>query len=129
MPTTDPSPGSSRPAPTRAGSRPAATRAGWPPRSCSAAGPRRRRSMVKAVVLLAVTAAVAAGAAPKPRIVWRPIPFPAARLAETAEYSRRHYGPADWRLRNPHVIVEHYTANTSLTSTWRTFASDAPDAE
>jgi beta-N-acetylhexosaminidase len=27
------------------------------------------------------------------------------------------------------VIVEHYTASTSFLSTWRTFASDAPDPE
>jgi beta-N-acetylhexosaminidase len=27
------------------------------------------------------------------------------------------------------VIVEHYTANTSYSATWNTFASDAPDPE
>ncbi len=66
---------------------------------------------------------------PKPRIVWKPIPFPAARKAETAAYSLRHYGSASWRLRHPHVIVEHFTANDSLSATWNTFASDVPDPE
>ena len=27
------------------------------------------------------------------------------------------------------MIVEHYTASTSFSSAWNTFASDAPDAE
>jgi len=66
---------------------------------------------------------------PKPPIVWKPIPFSAARKAETAQYSLRHYGSASWRLRNPHVIVEHYTANDSFSATWNTFAADVPDPE
>jgi N-acetylmuramoyl-L-alanine amidase len=46
-----------------------------------------------------------------------------------AAYSQRHYGRRTARLRNPHVIVEHYTANNSFTATYNTFASDAPDVE
>ena len=65
----------------------------------------------------------------KPPIVAKPIPFGAARRAETAAYARRHYGIDTWRLTHPHVIVEHYTANESLSATWNTFASDAPDPE
>jgi len=80
-------------------------------------------------VLLAVAATVAVGLPPKPAIVQKPIPFGAARRAETAAYAKRHYGIATWRLRSPHVIVEHYTATTSFASAWNTFASDAPDAE
>jgi N-acetyl-anhydromuramyl-L-alanine amidase AmpD len=34
-----------------------------------------------------------------------------------------------WRLRRPHVIVEHYTANNSFSATWNTFAADVPDPE
>jgi hypothetical protein len=34
-----------------------------------------------------------------------------------------------WRLANPRVIVEHYTASNSLASTFATFAADAPDGE
>jgi N-acetylmuramoyl-L-alanine amidase len=46
-----------------------------------------------------------------------------------AAYSLRHYGSATWRLTNPRVIVEHYTANTSFSATWNTFAADSPDPE
>jgi N-acetylmuramoyl-L-alanine amidase len=66
---------------------------------------------------------------PRPDIVWKPIPFGAARRAETAEYARRHYGIDTWRLRHPHVIVEHYTAGTTFASAYNTFAQDVPDSE
>jgi N-acetylmuramoyl-L-alanine amidase-like protein len=65
----------------------------------------------------------------RPHIVWRPIPFPAHRLAETAAYAERHYGIDTWRLRRPHVIVEHYTESTTMQSAWSLFAQDVPDAE
>jgi N-acetylmuramoyl-L-alanine amidase len=90
-----------------------------------------RLLLLLVLVAAAVTATAWAGgvATAKPRIVWRPIPFPASRLSETAAYSRRHYGTGTWQLRRPRVIVEHYTGNTSLSATLNTFASDAPDAE
>jgi beta-N-acetylhexosaminidase len=65
----------------------------------------------------------------KPAIVWKPIPFGATRRAETAAYSRRHYGLDTWRLRGPRVIVEHLTAGTSFASAYATFAQDVPDGE
>jgi beta-N-acetylhexosaminidase len=65
----------------------------------------------------------------KPAIVQKPIPFGAARRAETAAYAKRHYGIATWRLRTPRVIVEHYTATTSFSPVWNTFAADTPDPE
>jgi N-acetylmuramoyl-L-alanine amidase len=68
-------------------------------------------------------------AIPKPRLIWKPIPFPPARRAEMAAYTRRHYGIDTWRLGHPKVIVEHYTANNSFSATWNTFASDTPDPE
>jgi beta-N-acetylhexosaminidase len=68
-------------------------------------------------------------APPKPPIVQKPIPFGAQRRAETAVYAARHYGLTTWRLRNPHVIVEHYTATNSFSSAWNTFAADTPDPE
>jgi N-acetylmuramoyl-L-alanine amidase len=46
-----------------------------------------------------------------------------------AAYSRRHYGIDDYRLRDPHVIVEHVTAGTTFASAWNTFARDVPDVE
>jgi N-acetyl-anhydromuramyl-L-alanine amidase AmpD len=68
---------------------------------------------------------------PQPHIVWKPIPFGPARRAETARYSRIHYGAgqATWRLTRPRVIVEHYTANSSFSATYNTFAADSPDPE
>jgi beta-N-acetylhexosaminidase len=65
----------------------------------------------------------------RPRIVWKPIPFSGQRLAETAAYAKRHYGVGTWHIHGPHVIVEHYTESTTMTSAWSTFAQDVPDSE
>jgi beta-N-acetylhexosaminidase len=65
---------------------------------------------------------------PKPHIVWKPIPFGAKRKAEMAQYAKRHYGIDSYVL-HPKVIVEHYTATTTFTSAYNTFAADVPDAE
>jgi N-acetylmuramoyl-L-alanine amidase len=91
------------------------------------------------LALLAAAAGFAAPVAPpapppsvdalRPRIVQRPIPFGAARRRETAAYTRRHYGLDTFRLRNPHVIVEHLTVNDSIDATYNTFAPDRPDPE
>jgi len=78
------------------------------------------------VLLLAVVAALLAP--PKPHIVWKPIPFGARRLAETAAYAKRHYGMHTYVLK-PRAIVEHVTATTSFSSAFATFSADAPDAE
>jgi N-acetylmuramoyl-L-alanine amidase-like protein len=68
-------------------------------------------------------------AAPAPAIVWRPIPFGARRKAETAAYAKRHYGFRSYRLRHPHVIVEHYTVTSTFSQAFNTFAPDVPDSE
>jgi N-acetylmuramoyl-L-alanine amidase len=65
----------------------------------------------------------------RPPIVQRPIPFGAQRRAETAAYARRHYGLSTFRLRDPHVIVEHLTVTSSIDATYDTFAPDRPDVE
>jgi N-acetylmuramoyl-L-alanine amidase len=65
----------------------------------------------------------------RPPIVQRPIPFGARRRAETAAYARRHYGLDTFRLRNPHVIVEHVSVTSSIAQTFDTFAPDRPDVE
>jgi beta-N-acetylhexosaminidase len=65
---------------------------------------------------------------PRPHIVWKPIPFGAKRKAETARYAERHYGIDSYVL-HPKVIVEHYTASTTFSSAYNTFAADVPDAE
>ncbi len=46
-----------------------------------------------------------------------------------AAYAKRHYGIHSYKLRNPHVIVEHYTAGNSFSSAYNTFARDTRDVE
>jgi N-acetylmuramoyl-L-alanine amidase len=79
---------------------------------------------VLAMILSALVAAV-----PQPTIVRKPIPFPARRKQETAAYAQRHYGLDTYRLRDPKVIVEHYTVTSSFRQAFNTFAPDVPDAE
>jgi N-acetylmuramoyl-L-alanine amidase len=81
------------------------------------------------VRILLAAALIAAATPARPAIVWKPIPFDATRRAETVQYAERHYGLNTWRLMHPRVIVEHYTASTSFSSAWNTFASDRPDSE
>jgi N-acetylmuramoyl-L-alanine amidase/Zinc carboxypeptidase len=71
----------------------------------------------------------AAAVAPTPEIDRDPIPFGADRRRQMRAYSRRHYGEAEARLIDPKVIVEHYTASTTYSSAFNTFASNAPDVE
>ena len=78
-------------------------------------------------ILLALFLTLAAP--PKPHIVWKPIPYGAARKAEMAKYAEIHYGIDSWKLVHPHVIVEHYTATTTFSSAWNTFAANTPDPE
>jgi N-acetylmuramoyl-L-alanine amidase len=79
-------------------------------------------------LLLAVSGPQLA-APPRPAIVQKRIPFPAKRKHEMARYAQRHYGIDDYHLRNPKVIVEHFTATNSFQSAWSTFAADVPDVE
>jgi N-acetylmuramoyl-L-alanine amidase len=79
-------------------------------------------------VVAVVLAALALAAPPKPHVVWKPIPFGATRLAETAAYAKRHYGIDSYVL-HPRAIVEHVTATPSFSSAYNTFANDVPDAE
>jgi N-acetylmuramoyl-L-alanine amidase len=65
----------------------------------------------------------------RPPIVQSPIPFGAARRAQMAAYAQRHYGFHSYLLRQPHVIVIHYTETPSFQSTFNTFAPDVPDSE
>ena len=82
------------------------------------------------LMLLPVEAAPAGEAGPpRPRIVSKPIPFPASRKLETRAYARRHYAVDTWRLRHPRAIVEHYTASDSFGSAFSTFSADVADQE
>src|SRR6476620_10936561 len=90
----------------------ARTASARPPRAPTSSsppeGPPRYLRRVRALLAIALTGATLA--APKPAIVSKPVPFSAARRAETAAYAQRHYGLHTWRLTKPHVIVEHYTS-------------------
>jgi len=77
----------------------------------------------------AATTADKPSAVPRPHVVQRPIPFPRKRKREMAAYARRHYGIGTYRLKQPRVIVEHWTAGTSFSSAYNTFARDVPDVE
>ena len=69
---------------------------------------------------------------PRPPIVWDPIPFGQRRKEQMVAYVRRHYGSfmkPTWRLRNPKVIVIHYTETPTFQATYNTFAPDTPDPE
>jgi len=78
--------------------------------------------------VVALALAVALAVAPKPHIVWKPIPYGPQRKAEMAAYAKKHYGIDSWVL-HPKVIVEHYTGSDSFSSAWNSFASNAPDGE
>ena len=90
--------------------------------------------MAQRFLLLAALALLRAPAAsqasvPMPTIVQKPIPFPAKRKAEMAAYANRHYGIDSYRLKDPHVIVEHYTVTSTFPPVFNTFAPDKPDVE
>jgi N-acetylmuramoyl-L-alanine amidase len=88
-------------------------------------GPLSRRSVRRhSGAVLALSRAIS-----PPRVVRRPIPFPAKRRREMRAYARRHYGIDDYRLRRPRVIVQHYTVSDTFRSVYDTFARDVPDPE
>ena len=76
----------------------------------------------------ALAVAISLAIAPRPQIVWKPIPYGPQRKAQMAAYAEKHYGIHSWRL-HPKVIVEHYTASNSFSAAWNTFAADTPDPE
>jgi N-acetylmuramoyl-L-alanine amidase len=79
--------------------------------------------------MLATFLAILAAAVPQPTIVQKPIPFPTKRKQEMAAYAQRHYGIDSYRLRDPKVIVEHYTVTSTFQQTFNTFAPDNADPE
>jgi N-acetylmuramoyl-L-alanine amidase len=84
--------------------------------------PARLRRHANAVTALARAIA-------PPREVPKPIPFGPERKAEMADYAERHYGIHDFRLRDPKVIVEHYTATSSFAPVFDYFSRNVPDPE
>jgi len=70
-----------------------------------------------------------ADAPPRPPITQDPIVFDARRIAQTREYAKRHYGFKRARLRDPKVIVIHYTASSTYSSVFNTFNQNVADVE
>jgi beta-N-acetylhexosaminidase len=64
-----------------------------------------------------------------PREVPKPIPYGPERRADMADYAERHYGIHDYRLRDPKVIVEHYTVTSSFAPVFDYFSRNEPDPE
>ena len=99
---------------------------------------RRALTLVMAVALAAgalvtmpVVTPASAGrartaASLRPPIVWHPFGYGTTRQREMGAYSKRHYGVWRWRLIHPKVIVEHYTAGTSVTSVFNYYAANSP---
>jgi hypothetical protein len=89
--------------------------------------------LATALALAALSSGPAAGSPAteqlRPRIVQWPIPFGPKRKRQMAAYSERHYGEDTWRLRHPHVIVEHIAVAPSAAAVRDTFAPDVPDPE
>ena len=89
--------------------------------------------VVGVVAIASVDAVSGAGAGAsstqRPHVIKRLIPYGPKRKREMAAYSLRHYGKARWRLRHPHVIVEHVAEATTVASVFNTFAPDLPDPE
>jgi N-acetylmuramoyl-L-alanine amidase len=65
----------------------------------------------------------------RPQITRWLIPFSPKRKRQMAAYSQRHYGERTWRLRHPHVIVEHIAIAGSAAAVHNTFAPDVADPE
>jgi len=71
----------------------------------------------------------ASGQRLRPQIVRWSIPFPPKRKRQMAAYSQRHYGERTWRLRHPHVIVEHFAVAGTTAAVYDTFAPNVADPE
>ncbi len=82
-----------------------------------------------ASAILAAGTATATATAARPTIKQTPIPFGTARKRQMKAYTRRHYGLNSHLLAQPRVIVQHYTASTTFSSAFNTFASNARDPE
>ena len=84
-----------------------------------AAGTRRH---TRAVLALARAIAPA-------RVVRKLIPYGAERRAQMAAYAVRHYGIDEHRLRDPKVIVQHYTVTDTFQPVFDYFSVNQPDPE
>jgi hypothetical protein len=90
----------------------------------------RRRELARLRARRRASAAHAdGGSVHRPSIRPLPIAFDARRKAEMRAYAERHYGIGTYELRDPRVIVEHYTDTADARSAFEIFARDVPDSE
>jgi N-acetylmuramoyl-L-alanine amidase len=82
-----------------------------------------------AIAVLPASGGAAGAGAPKPAITSWKIPFPPKRKQEMRAYAVRHYGLHTYKLKSPHVIVEHVSETSSAQAVYNTFAPDQPDPE
>ena len=61
----------------------------------------------------------------QPHMKRKLIPFSKKRMHQMARYSKRHYGQKRYKLKNPRMIVEHYTDGPSMMSAWWTMANNS----
>jgi N-acetylmuramoyl-L-alanine amidase len=66
---------------------------------------------------------------PAPKIVKDFIPFGAQRKNQMRQYALLHYGINSYRIVGPHLVIWHYTASTTFSSVWNTFANNVPDVQ
>ena len=64
-----------------------------------------------------------------PKIVKDFIPFGAERKAQMRAYAELHYGIRSYHIVGPHLVIWHFTATTTFSSVWNTFADDLPDVQ
>lgn len=98
-----------------------------PPAAVTSGAPATNRSPTAATSTPAAvsTPATTTGAAAAPLVVDDLIPYTAARRAQAAAYSQRHYGVRSAAL-DPKVIVLHFTETDSYQAVWNAFAANTP---
>jgi beta-N-acetylhexosaminidase len=64
-----------------------------------------------------------------PKIVKDFIPFGPERKAQMRAYAELHNGIDSYHIVGPHLVIWHFTATTTFSSVWNTFADDVPDVQ
>lgn len=105
----------------------------------SAAGPAARHEPTASASGLAgttpATGATQAASPGRPPLLGPPpitrsyIPFPQHRKNEMRAYALKHYGIDDYHLKNPRLVIWHFTETTTYESVFSTFSDDVPDIE
>jgi len=81
----------------------------------------------QSIATIGATVAVSAdrAAAPRPPIVYDPIPFGQKRKNQMAAYAQRHYGVYTSSFGIPKQVILHYTVSPTYSSTWNWMAANS----